>query len=408
MTQLRKWRGLGAVAMLCGAVALASAGLMARAADTAKIEGVLKEASGAVLAQANVTLKPPTGADKRVAADAKGGFAFSGLAAGTYSVTIDSPGFQSTRYTNLVLKEGQTRQFDFSLRPGAVSTPIEIDIARPLSQSEIDRLFVPAPGAAPVPGVPGTHGVIAGRLLNGAGAPAQAVRVGVVAADSGIYGVPRVMAFDTRTDGMGFYRLTLPAGRYFVVAGSETSAPDASYIDRPVYFPGVPDASRALSIVVGPGSYDTVDFRLDSPVILPPPPVTYYYGPYRVSGQVVFAPRYVIPQPYPPYPLIYPYPYPDPFPGDLQVILNLGGTSPRGCVPGRAAYSSGVAWDGQFDFRSVSRGAYEVCVVRTGPIPRGAASGAYPRTVLYGPSVLIVDRDIVGLRLDIGAVTIYR
>ena len=64
--------------------------------ETASVVGTVKDASGAVIADAKVTL---TGLDTGVAqtrvADAAGAFEFFNVRIGTYAVTSEKPGFPS-------------------------------------------------------------------------------------------------------------------------------------------------------------------------------------------------------------------------------------------------------------------------------------------------------------------------
>src|SRR5512135_2665457 len=64
-------------------------------AQVGRIEGTVKDASGAVLPGVTVTAAGPVSRSER--SDAQGTFKFAGLPAGTYSVTAVRPGFAEGR-----------------------------------------------------------------------------------------------------------------------------------------------------------------------------------------------------------------------------------------------------------------------------------------------------------------------
>jgi hypothetical protein len=399
MKRVQGWQlAAVAVALWCS-VSFTFDRVIAAAADNARIEGVAMDARGTAIGQAAVTLKPSSGAEKRAVADAKGVFSFQGLAAGTYAITVDAPGFQRTRYTNITLTDNQTRKFDFALRSGAVSETVEIDITRPTTLVETQPRFsfdgTPLPSSGP--------GTISGRIRTAAGASASGIAVGAIAADSRFSGLPSQTAFHTRADTLGFYRLdNLPVGRYFIVAGTEALTGGGFRIDRPIYFPGVADLSRAVSVSAGLGREETADFRLDDPLTFPV--FTPRSGVFRLSGRLVNQSVIAFDR----QPIAWRQLRVTLEPSASLSIQSFGGGGRgapvrAGCrPPAQASFSSAVDSDGRFSF-SVASGVYDLCVFGAGGAPRGggASSGAAWNAVV-GPFSVVVDRDIESLLVDIG------
>jgi outer membrane receptor protein involved in Fe transport len=79
------------VLLACLAAAVASPAV----ADVGRIEGTIKDATGAVLPEATVTVSGPVTRSER--SDAQGAFKISGLPPGTYSVSAVRPGFAEAR-----------------------------------------------------------------------------------------------------------------------------------------------------------------------------------------------------------------------------------------------------------------------------------------------------------------------
>jgi len=94
-------------------------------------------------------------------------------------------------------------------------------------------------------------GVVTGIVRNSMGMPAVGVRVYAVSEnDAGKTGI--VLESISQTDNTGRYRLEIPAGRYYIAAGS---------VDAPTYFPGTSNvaAARVISITSS-AVIDGIDF----------------------------------------------------------------------------------------------------------------------------------------------------
>ena len=122
-------------AWLLGVLALClSITTSAYAQDTrGSIEGVVKDASGAVLPGATVEAKSPSlvGVQSTVA-DANGAYRFPALSAGVYEVTATLSGFNTKKVSDIQLNLGQTLKVDFALAVAGVSESVQVTAESPL------------------------------------------------------------------------------------------------------------------------------------------------------------------------------------------------------------------------------------------------------------------------------------
>jgi hypothetical protein len=113
---------------------IAALGSMPVFAQTSQsILGTVKDASGGVVAGANVTVRNtetqltrtlPTGDD--------GAYRFSGLPAGHYDVTVDRSGFKTSTQKGLVLDVSQELVTNFSLEVGSPNQTVEVTVEAPV------------------------------------------------------------------------------------------------------------------------------------------------------------------------------------------------------------------------------------------------------------------------------------
>ena len=86
-------RAAAAVVLGLIAIALPIAALQARQAGPRAFEGVVYDATGAVVAEAPVTLQPASGPARKVATNADGHFTFADVPAGQYTLEVAVAGF---------------------------------------------------------------------------------------------------------------------------------------------------------------------------------------------------------------------------------------------------------------------------------------------------------------------------
>jgi len=123
------------VSFLACIVLLCSVGVRAQL-TTADIVGAVTDNSGAVLANAKVSLTNQATRETRSAqSNSVGQYAFTFLLPGTYSVRVESPGFKA--FTSVVtVSAGDRARVDASLQVGQTSESVEVNAQTPLLQAD--------------------------------------------------------------------------------------------------------------------------------------------------------------------------------------------------------------------------------------------------------------------------------
>jgi hypothetical protein len=96
------------------------------------IEGVVRDASGAVLPGATVEVKAPTGVVLSSVSDGVGVYRFPSLAPGTYDVSATLSGFVPKTVTEVRVGLGQIKKVDFSLPLSGVTETVQVTAESPL------------------------------------------------------------------------------------------------------------------------------------------------------------------------------------------------------------------------------------------------------------------------------------
>jgi hypothetical protein len=92
-----------------------------------KILGTVVDPSGAVLAQANVTItNTATGVRRSVVTTGAGEYVAPNLDPGTYTITAQAPGFKKSLSTPVLLEVSREVRVDLKLQPGAISEMVEV------------------------------------------------------------------------------------------------------------------------------------------------------------------------------------------------------------------------------------------------------------------------------------------
>src|ERR1700684_740764 len=105
--------------------------------DEGAITGTVLDASGAVVPNATVTLlNTDQGITLETKTNASGGYTFSPVRVGHYTVTVTAQGFAKTTQTNLTVNVAQFLQVNVQLKLGAATETVEVNTAPPLLQTE--------------------------------------------------------------------------------------------------------------------------------------------------------------------------------------------------------------------------------------------------------------------------------
>ena len=105
--------------------------------DQGTITGVVADASGGVIPNADVTItNVDTGFTASDHTDGRGVYTFSPIKIGTYTVKASAPGFSATQQDKVELHVGERIGVDISLRTGGVNEVVEVTAAVPLLQTE--------------------------------------------------------------------------------------------------------------------------------------------------------------------------------------------------------------------------------------------------------------------------------
>jgi outer membrane receptor protein involved in Fe transport len=96
------------------------------------IEGIVKDASGAVLPGATVEAQADTGAVVATTTDNLGGFRFPSLAPNIYVVTARLAGFTTVKASDVVVGLGQVKKLDFTLSVAGVQESVSVTAESPL------------------------------------------------------------------------------------------------------------------------------------------------------------------------------------------------------------------------------------------------------------------------------------
>ncbi len=104
---------------------------------TGTITGIVTDTSGAVVANASVTVVATgTGFRRQTVSNAAGQYNLPGLQPATYDLTVELQGFKTARRPGLLLQVDQSARIDVPLEVGSLSESIEITAVSPLVQSE--------------------------------------------------------------------------------------------------------------------------------------------------------------------------------------------------------------------------------------------------------------------------------
>jgi len=108
-----------------------------QASYTAQVRGTVKDQSGAMMANATITItNVATGISVTAHSDEHGLYILTGLRPAVYTIRTEAAGFRAAEQTNVVLQVDQQTSIDFELHPLGVITTVEVTEAAPLLDTE--------------------------------------------------------------------------------------------------------------------------------------------------------------------------------------------------------------------------------------------------------------------------------
>src|SRR5262245_6168074 len=122
---------------LLSTVVLFAASAFAQTAGTATLLGNVTDSTGAAVANARISVvNPETTATLATLSTAEGVYQVPYLAPGTYTVSVEAPGFKRYVREGVVVRTGEVPRIDVQLEVGAVTESVQVTGAAPLLDTE--------------------------------------------------------------------------------------------------------------------------------------------------------------------------------------------------------------------------------------------------------------------------------
>lgn len=130
-------RGIGNFVLVCACLLLFSSGIAFGQVDEGSITGIVTDTSGAVIPNAQVTLKNiDVGLTLQTKTDGAGNYTFNPVRTGHYTVTVSAPGFATTTQKNLTVRIDENLLANIQLKLGQATETVEVSTAPPLLQTQ--------------------------------------------------------------------------------------------------------------------------------------------------------------------------------------------------------------------------------------------------------------------------------
>jgi hypothetical protein len=109
--------------------------------DLGTVTGTITDAQGAAVPNAKLTLtEDATGVSYNIESNGSGSYTRPALKAGTYTITIEAPGFQKSQQKNVLINPGEPTVVNIALQVGSSTQTIEVTASAPLLQTETPAL----------------------------------------------------------------------------------------------------------------------------------------------------------------------------------------------------------------------------------------------------------------------------
>jgi Carboxypeptidase regulatory-like domain len=134
-----RYRGLGFLSLVVVSLSLflLPARFVYGQVDEGSITGTVTDATGAVIPKANVALlNLDQGITLKTTTDSGGGYTFSPVRTGHYTITVSAPGFAKTTQSNVTVQVAQIVQANIQLKTGASTETVYVNTAPPLMQTQ--------------------------------------------------------------------------------------------------------------------------------------------------------------------------------------------------------------------------------------------------------------------------------
>jgi outer membrane receptor protein involved in Fe transport len=117
-------------------VLLCAVTAVAQESGGATINGTVTDPSGALISGAKITAtQPATGSQRTAQTSSAGLYSFSALAAGTYDVTVEAPGFKQAKFAAVPVAVGAVVTLDAHLQVGGTQEIIDVSADAPVVET---------------------------------------------------------------------------------------------------------------------------------------------------------------------------------------------------------------------------------------------------------------------------------
>ena len=107
------------------------------------ISGTVTDQTSAIVPGATiVALDDQTAASRTTTSSSAGAYSFQALPIGTYSLTIQAPGFNTEQIASIPVQADRTATLNIRMKPGAVSTSVEVTATPQLNATDITNGYV--------------------------------------------------------------------------------------------------------------------------------------------------------------------------------------------------------------------------------------------------------------------------